>query len=253
MLHNCFEHNFYLIDNSKKLNKFFIPVPLLTRPIWFTIEEQWSSCINSLNKPFAVFPKAIGNAKTTRNDNSSRFGKYIEIGFSRRYNIIGANMRTYLLEKSRVVFQVSRGRWQFYLDLHISIVYFKPTLKSLLELCYFPPRLKRREIITSSISSALPPVYQSLKTWASVSPAATHVSVIHACGFCMSGMIFPDTDSLCFNHVSKLKFPHFWGCRLELQCFVWSNVQPSALIPLGSLNKKVNIRGKLSHFQIELN
>lgn len=51
--------------------------------------------------------QAIGNAKTTRNDNSSRFGKYIEIGFDTRYRIIGANMRTYLLEKSRVVFQVS--------------------------------------------------------------------------------------------------------------------------------------------------
>lgn len=54
------------------------------------------------------FLKAIGNAKTTRNDNSSRFGKYTEISFDRKYRIIGANMRTYLLEKSRVVFQVVR-------------------------------------------------------------------------------------------------------------------------------------------------
>ncbi|CAN7943271.1 unnamed protein product, partial [Ixodes pacificus] len=54
--------------------------------------------------------QAIGNAKTTRNDNSSRFGKYIEIDFNSRFNIIGANMRTYLLEKSRVVFQAPEER-----------------------------------------------------------------------------------------------------------------------------------------------
>uniref|UniRef100_A0AAY4CXR8 Methyl-CpG binding domain protein 3b n=1 Tax=Denticeps clupeoides TaxID=299321 RepID=A0AAY4CXR8_9TELE len=54
--------------------------------------------------------EAIGNAKTTRNDNSSRFGKYIEIGFGQNGDIIGANMRTYLLEKSRVVFQAPMER-----------------------------------------------------------------------------------------------------------------------------------------------
>ncbi|XP_034560457.1 unconventional myosin-Vb [Notolabrus celidotus] len=54
--------------------------------------------------------ESIGNAKTTRNDNSSRFGKYIEIGFGRKGDIIAANMRTYLLEKSRVVFQASAER-----------------------------------------------------------------------------------------------------------------------------------------------
>ncbi|XP_059495166.1 unconventional myosin-Vc-like isoform X4 [Stegostoma tigrinum] len=54
--------------------------------------------------------EAIGNAKTTRNDNSSRFGKYTEISFNNQYRIIGANMRTYLLEKSRVVFQAENER-----------------------------------------------------------------------------------------------------------------------------------------------
>ncbi|XP_013869025.1 unconventional myosin-Va [Austrofundulus limnaeus] len=54
--------------------------------------------------------EAFGNARTTRNDNSSRFGKYIEIGFDKKHRIIGANMRTYLLEKSRVVFQAHGER-----------------------------------------------------------------------------------------------------------------------------------------------
>ncbi|XP_012234909.1 unconventional myosin-Va isoform X2 [Linepithema humile] len=54
--------------------------------------------------------EAIGNAKTTRNDNSSRFGKFIEIQFNKNYHITGASMRTYLLEKSRVVFQMNEER-----------------------------------------------------------------------------------------------------------------------------------------------
>lgn len=49
--------------------------------------------------------EAFGNAKTTRNDNSSRFGKYLEILFDRETSIIGARVRTYLLERSRLVFQ----------------------------------------------------------------------------------------------------------------------------------------------------
>ncbi|KFP96170.1 Unconventional myosin-Vb, partial [Leptosomus discolor] len=53
--------------------------------------------------------EAFGNAKTTRNDNSSRFGKYIEIGFS-QVHVTGATIKTYLLEKSRVTFQAKAER-----------------------------------------------------------------------------------------------------------------------------------------------
>ncbi|TIC24772.1 clathrin heavy chain [Wallemia mellicola] len=49
--------------------------------------------------------EAFGNAKTIRNNNSSRFGRYLKILFDKQCNIIGAQTSIYLLERSRLIFQ----------------------------------------------------------------------------------------------------------------------------------------------------
>lgn len=60
--------------------------------------------------------EAFGNAQTARNNNSSRFGKFVRISFTPDSSIAGANIDWYLLEKSRVVVRsdVERSFHVFY-------------------------------------------------------------------------------------------------------------------------------------------
>eukprot|EP01064_Diplonema_japonicum_P027952 TRINITY_DN418_c1_g1_i1.p1 TRINITY_DN418_c1_g1~~TRINITY_DN418_c1_g1_i1.p1 ORF type:complete len:1162 (+),score=207.27 TRINITY_DN418_c1_g1_i1:41-3526(+) len=68
-----------------------------------TQEKEDGKDVRSMIMAASPFLEAFGNAKTSRNDNSSRFGKFMQIKFSEEGAIVGANITKYLLEKSRIV------------------------------------------------------------------------------------------------------------------------------------------------------
>ncbi|XP_035775720.1 myosin heavy chain, muscle-like isoform X1 [Anopheles albimanus] len=75
--------------------------------------------------------EAFGNAKTVRNDNSSRFGKFIRIHFTGSGKLAGADIETYLLEKARVISQQSLER-----SYHIFYQIMSGSVKGLKEMCF---------------------------------------------------------------------------------------------------------------------
>eukprot|EP01127_Copromyxa_protea_P011419 TRINITY_DN2869_c1_g2_i2.p1 TRINITY_DN2869_c1_g2~~TRINITY_DN2869_c1_g2_i2.p1 ORF type:complete len:1920 (-),score=496.80 TRINITY_DN2869_c1_g2_i2:51-5636(-) len=70
-----------------------------------------ASCLDLASRILATNPvlESFGNAKTTKNNNSSRFGKFIKIEFLDS-KIVGASIDNYLLEKTRIVYQAPQER-----------------------------------------------------------------------------------------------------------------------------------------------
>ena len=78
----------------------------------FFAEAAGSAVGNMQDKLVQANPllEAFGNAKTVRNNNSSRFGKFMEVHFNGRASICGCRIQNYLLEKTRIVTQTSTER-----------------------------------------------------------------------------------------------------------------------------------------------
>jgi hypothetical protein len=72
--------------------------------------------------------EAFGNAKTLRNNNSSRFGRWTEVHFDSRTQICGARIENYLLEKQRVVNQ-ARGERNFHIFYQLCLSEFSQMLQ----------------------------------------------------------------------------------------------------------------------------
>uniref|UniRef100_A0AAZ3S8U0 Myosin motor domain-containing protein n=1 Tax=Oncorhynchus tshawytscha TaxID=74940 RepID=A0AAZ3S8U0_ONCTS len=96
--------------------------------------------------------EAYGNAKTVRNDNSSRFGKFIRIHFGTTGKLASADIETYLLEKSRVTFQLADER--SYHIFYQVMTNHKPELIEMLLITTNPydfPMISQGQITVTSI------------------------------------------------------------------------------------------------------
>ncbi|XP_055593740.1 myosin heavy chain, muscle isoform X16 [Uranotaenia lowii] len=86
--------------------------------------------------------EAFGNAKTVRNDNSSRFGKFIRIHFTGSGKLAGADIETYLLEKARVISQQTLER-----SYHIFYQMMSGSVKGLKETCLLSNNIQDYHIV----------------------------------------------------------------------------------------------------------
>ncbi|XP_074106345.1 myosin heavy chain isoform X10 [Cotesia typhae] len=115
-------------ENTKKVIAYFATVGASTKKPDES-EKKKGSLEDQVVQTNPVL-EAFGNAKTVRNDNSSRFGKFIRIHFGPSGKLAGADIETYLLEKARVISQQALER-----SYHIFYQMMSGSVKGLKEMC----------------------------------------------------------------------------------------------------------------------
>ncbi|XP_029675375.1 myosin heavy chain, muscle isoform X10 [Formica exsecta] len=116
-------------ENTKKVIAYFATVGASTKKEKEESDKKKGSLEDQVVQTNPVL-EAFGNAKTVRNDNSSRFGKFIRIHFGPSGKLAGADIETYLLEKARVISQQSLER-----SYHIFYQMMSGSVKGLKEMC----------------------------------------------------------------------------------------------------------------------
>ncbi|XP_076163063.1 myosin heavy chain isoform X17 [Ptiloglossa arizonensis] len=116
-------------ENTKKVIAYFATVGASTKKA-DDANQKKGSLEDQVVQTNPVL-EAFGNAKTVRNDNSSRFGKFIRIHFGPSGKLAGADIETYLLEKARVISQQSLER-----SYHIFYQMMSGSVAGLKDMCF---------------------------------------------------------------------------------------------------------------------
>ncbi|XP_018057348.1 PREDICTED: myosin heavy chain, muscle isoform X30 [Atta colombica] len=117
-------------ENTKKVIAYFATVGASTKKDKETDASQKKGSLEDQVVQTNPVLEAFGNAKTVRNDNSSRFGKFIRIHFGPSGKLAGADIETYLLEKARVISQQTLER-----SYHIFYQMMSGSVKGLKAMC----------------------------------------------------------------------------------------------------------------------
>ncbi|XP_032677933.1 myosin heavy chain, muscle isoform X10 [Odontomachus brunneus] len=117
-------------ENTKKVIAYFATVGASTSKKQEDPNQKKGSLEDQVVQTNPVL-EAFGNAKTVRNDNSSRFGKFIRIHFGPSGKLAGADIETYLLEKARVISQQTLER-----SYHIFYQIMSGSVKGVKDMCF---------------------------------------------------------------------------------------------------------------------